>query len=137
MGLVSVKGSRYHLWTNLPPQHTATIKSIFRDRIVKNLTELHMELVVPCDPLPYSLSPPAPRLSKFDLDVLQIRLEHQGLRYPRPHEIAMRLYCLSVQVNASLQKIRRVLRIKSMKDAPAFRRAAKMAGLVPITQDDF
>lgn len=137
MGLVSVKGNRYHLWTNLPPQHPAAIKSIFRDRIVKNLTELRMELVVPGDPLPYSLSPPAPRLSKFDLDVLQIRLEHQGLRYPRPHEIAMRLYCLSVQVNASLQKIRRVLRIKSMKDAPAFRRAAKMAGLVPITQDDF
>lgn len=136
LGTASVASTRVHLWTSLPPnQSKSSIVSILRERVKSNMVELRTELV-PYPPIPAHI-PRAPRLSDRDREILRLRLAHQGVRYPRPHEIAGRLGITVPQVNLTLQKIRRVLGIKSLKNAVEFRRAAQSAGLIPLTMEDF
>lgn len=130
IGSKSIENWQCNLWTCLPHQPIEHLVEIVRHRIKTNATELHMELVVPAPPGSAGPIEPIPRLTTYERDVLSMRMRPQGLRYPRPREIAAKLGGFPQQVNFALQRCRRVLGLRTMKDPKALRKAVRESGVL-------
>lgn len=125
LGLHSVAGVQCMLWTCLRGVLLESIVAVVRQRAADNATELHMELN-PCPVIPAPARQPL--LSETERDVLSIRIRPQGLRYPRPREIAHRLGLDIYTVNTTLQAIRRKLGFASWRDMAQVRKAIRETG---------
>lgn len=126
LGLHSVAGVQCMLWTGLQGCSLVSIVALVRQRAADNATELHMELN-PCPVIPASVHQPL--LSETECNVLYLRMKPQGLRYPKPKEIAHRLGLDVNTVNSTLQTIRRKLGLRTLKVMKDTRRAVFDAGL--------
>jgi len=100
-----------------------------RDRVKRGAVELNTHLNASHDVIAPRLEP-IPLLPTFERNVLSLRLQQQGLRYPRPREIAQKLDCATFQVNRALQTIRRKLGLKTLKDMAALRQAVRESGVL-------
>lgn len=129
IGLHSIAGQPCMLWTCLPHQPVSAIVAAARLRVQTRAIHLQAERVSDPKPLPVPPSP-AKCFTPFDWSVLTIRLGRQGMRYPRPREIAKRLNSTADEVNRSLQTIRRMLGLRSLKDAGTFRRVVRDSGIL-------
>lgn len=129
-GLHHVCGRQCRLWTCLPHQPIAGLVAMVRERARTGAVALHMELVPSQIPGTSGPVEPLPLLPTFERSVLVLRMRPQGLRYPRPKEIAKGLECATFQVNFALQTIRRKLGLKTMKDPAALRRAVRESGVL-------
>lgn len=126
-GLHHVCGQQCRLWTCLPHQPIKGIVKVVRDRVKAGATDLGTHLIPSFD-TPIPRLEPIPLLPTFERNVLTLRLQRQGLRYPRPREIAQKLECATFQVNRALQTIRRVLHLSTLKDPAALRKAVRESG---------
>lgn len=126
IGLHHVCGAQCKLWTCLPFQPIAGIVSMVRERVRAGTVELHTELIASPE-IPPPLEP-LPLLPTFERSILTLRIQRQGLRYPRPREIAKKMDCAVFQVNFALQTIRRKLGLSSLKDMAKVREAVHKTG---------
>lgn len=129
IGLHSILGIPSTLWTCYPYGPLDGMLNMVRHRAKTNATELHMELKAH-EYQPFGPIERIPRLPTFEREVLSLRLQAQGLRYPRPSEMAEKLECATFQVNRALQTIRRVLHLSTLKDMAAARRAVRESGVL-------
>lgn len=127
IGLCHIVGQQCKLWTCLPYQPTPTIIAMARDRALNGAVELHKELEIH-EYQPHGPIEPQPLLPSFERQILELRMQPQGMRYPRPREIAKKMDCAIFQVNRALQTIRRRLGLATLKDMAAVRKAVSESG---------
>lgn len=126
-GLHHVCGQQCRLWTCLPHQTIRGLVRIMRNRVRTGAVDLGTHLNASHDTIAPRLEP-IPLLPTFERDILALRIQRQGLRYPRPREIAQKMECATFQVNHALQTIRRRLGLKTLKDTTALREAVRKSG---------
>lgn len=126
-GVHHVCGQQCRLWTCLPHQTIRGLVRIMRSRVQTGAADLGTHLNASHDTIAPRLEP-IPLLPTFERDILALRIQRQGLRYPRPREIAQKMECATFQVNHALQTIRRRLGLKTLKDTAALREAVHKSG---------
>jgi len=126
LGLHTVYGRLCHVWTSAPEQPLAGIIHTLRKRYRTNASRLHMELVL--YPI-YEQPPREPLLTDLERDVLAIRIQRFHFQpFHSAKRIAAKLGISIEKVNRCLFYIRRKLKIESLKDTPALRRAIEKTG---------